>query len=395
MRRLALALAALLAGTVHGPGAMALEPGAGTIRLATFNAHLARGSEGALVAEFGVGSAQIDAVAEIVQRLRPDILLINEIDHDADGVAARLFQASLREGRGDAAGIDYPHVFTAPVNTGIPTGLDLDGDGRSYGPGDAQGWGVFEGQFGMALYSRFPVDRPAIRTFAETLWSEMPDNRAPWDFYPDGAAETLRLSSKSHWAVPVALPDGRRLTVLAAHPTPPVFDGPEDRNGRRNADEIRLLSDIIDDAPWLRDDLAGAGGPGADAAFVVLGDLNADPSDGDGNRDAIAALLGHPRLQDPGPMSAGALEAAMEQGGVNTRQNGDPALDTADWRDADDFASGNLRVDYVLPSRELEVTGSGVFWPAANDPLRRLVGDGETEASSDHRLVWVDIKSAP
>ena len=30
---------------------------------------------------------------------------------------------------------------------------------------------------------------------------------------------------------------------LVSHPTPPVFDGPEDRNGPRNYDEIRFWAD--------------------------------------------------------------------------------------------------------------------------------------------------------
>ena len=51
-----------------------------------------------------------------------------------------------------------------------------------------------------------------------------------------------------------------------------------------------------------------------------------------------------------------------------------------------------MRVDYVLPSQGWEIVASGVFWPAKDDPLRRLVGDGEEAVSSDHRLVWVDLR---
>ena len=48
------------------------------------------------------------------------------------------------------------------------------------------------------------------------------------------------------------------------------------------------------------------------------------------------------------------------------------------------------RADYVLPSRfGFSVQGNGVFWPSKESPLFRLVKD--REASSDHRLVWLDV----
>ncbi|MGY0624536.1 MAG: endonuclease/exonuclease/phosphatase family protein, partial [Paraglaciecola chathamensis] len=52
-----------------------------------------------------------------------------------------------------------------------------------------------------------------------------------------------------------------------------------------------------------------------------------------------------------------------------------------------------MRADYVIPSKALgEVTDSGVFWPTPQDPLHRLIRD--RQASSDHRLVWVDVDIA-
>jgi hypothetical protein len=40
--------------------------------------------------------------------------------------------------------------------------------------------------------------------------------------------------------------------------------------------------------------------------------------------------------------------------------------------------------------------GSGVFWPPPGDPLAPLVAvRGRDRASSDHRLVWVDLQVAP
>ncbi|OHV40330.1 hypothetical protein CC117_14355 [Parafrankia colletiae] len=89
------------------------------------------------------------------------------------------------------------------------------------------------------------------------------------------------------------------------------------------------------------------------------------------------------------PTSAGAVEAAALQGGANATHRGDPAQDTADFADT---APGNLRADYVLPSRTLAVAGAGVFWPPSSDPLSQLTGTYPFP-SSDHRLVWLDVRT--
>ena len=365
-------------------------PAPGAIRVATFNASLSRSGAGMAwraLAEARTG--QVKAVAQIIQTVRPDILLVQELDHDPEGLALAALQDLLRAGQGGAAGIDYPHAFAGPVNTGVPSGLDLSRDGDIVGPGDAWGWGVFPGQYGMAVLSRFAIDAGALRSFQMLPWAAMPDALLPRDFYGD-AADALRLSSKSHWDLPVVLPDGRRLHLLASHPTPPVFDGAEDRNGRRNHDEIRFWTDYLSGADWMVDDAGRAGGGPDGDAFVVLGDLNADPLDGDGRHAGIAGLLAHPRVQDPGPESLGAAEAATHQGGDNALHHGAPARDTADWNDRK--GPGNLRVDFALPSAALQVTGAGVFWPEASAPGGKLVTGGKRPPSSDHRLVWVDIR---
>ncbi len=356
----------------------------GAVRLASFNVALNRRNPGELAQELRLGgSAQIDAVVEIIQRVRPDIILINEIDHDARQIAAQLFRDALTTGRQGAAGMNYPHLFSAPSNTGVSSGYDLDKDGRVFGPKDAFGFGYFEGQYGMALLSLHPIVQP--RTFQDLRWADMPGHLIPMEFYGEAASE-LRLSSKSHWDAPVTLPDGRTIHILASHPTPPVFDSPVNENGRRNHDEIRFWVDYVTGRDWMRDDVGIRGGLEPDTGWAVLGDLNADPSDGASMRAAILSLLNV--AQDTKPASAGAIENAAV--GANKRHRGDPATDTSDWKD--DPGPGNLRIDYVLPSQDWEIVGSGVFWPTKDDPLRRLVGEGENIVSSDHRLVWVDIR---
>ncbi len=377
------AVSQLLGAALIADAALAepAPPPEGAVRVAVFNTALSRDAPGALAHELRLGSKQIDAVAEIIQRVRPDILLLLEIDRDAQGTALALFLETLRAGRGGARGIDYPHSHAPPSNTGLLTGEDFNGDGVVRRPEDAQGYGLHEGHFAMALVSRLPIS--GARAFQRFLWRDMPDALMPQGHYPPDAAAALRLSSKGHWDVAIETPDGP-LHILASHPTPPVFDGPEDANGRRNADEIGFWTAYLAGDDWMVDDDGRRGGGGA-GHFVLLGDLNADPEDGDGRREAIRALLAHPSLVDPLPSSIGGRAAA------DPAHRGDPALDTAAFG-APPNRPGSLRVDYALPSRSLTVAGAGVFWPSPDDPLRRLIGDGARIISSDHRLVWVDVR---
>jgi hypothetical protein len=391
----------LAAGLLPAAGMAATPRDAAPLRIATFNCSLNRPAAGGLRASLATrDDAQAQAVAEIIQRVRPDILLLQEFDYDSAGEALRLFQSNyLAKAHGESTPLEYPYWFSAPPNTGVPSGFDLDRDGRIGGGGDALGFGEFPGQYGMVLLSRFPIDATPVRTFRKFLWRDMPgallpDDPAtpePNDWYPAAALAVLPLSSKSHWDVPVRI-GGATLHLLVSHPTPPAFDGPEDRNGRRNHDEIRFWSDYLapKKARYLRDDAGHAGGF-AGSFFVVMGDQNSDPVDGGSLHAAIEALIAHPRIDSRFvPQSAGAIEAAEIQAGANTAQRGDPRFDTADFNDR---VAGNLRVDYLLPSKGLRVCGGGVFWPRQAHPAAKLVWGDRPPPSSDHRLVWIDVSA--
>jgi hypothetical protein len=380
------------------PTAAAERPSA-LIRVATFNCSLNRASEGLLRDHMRApDNVQARAVAEIIQRVRPDILLLQEFDFDAGGESLRGFQANyLARSQNGQSPIQFAHSFLAPSNTGVPSGFDLDRDGQIAGGGDALGFGEFPGQYGMAVLSRFPIDARRARTFRNFLWRDMPGallpddsaSPAPADWYPREQLARLPLSSKSHWDLPVKV--GRvTLHLLASHPTPPTFDGPEDRNGKRNHDEIRFWNDYLSPATssYIRDD-AGRRGGFSGKAFVIMGDQNSDPLDGDSLKNAIRSLLENPRVDSSFvPQSAGAIDASAAQGGANLEQSGDPRSDTADFTDR---VAGNLRVDYVLPSKGIRVCGGGVFWPTQGEPDAKLVWGDRPAPSSDHRLVWLDI----
>lgn len=387
----ATATAAVLAAGLAMPAAA--EPPGEDVRFATFNASLNRNAAGQLVADLSTpDNAQARQVAEVLQRVRPDVVLINEFDYVPDNEAADLFRQNYLEiGHQGAEAIEYPYAFTAPSNTGVPTGFDLDRDGRSTGPGDAHGFGFFEGQFGMLVLSKYPIDTERIRTFQHFRWQDMPGamlpddpaTAAPADWYSPEMLDVLRLSSKSHWDVPIRT-GSSTVHFLTSHPTPPVFDGPEDRNGTRNNDEIRFWADYLTPGKgsYIYDDEGRFGVLPAGAKFVVAGDQNSDPIDGDSVPGSIDQLLDAPRVNDTQPMSEGGVIAAEQQGGANAEHEGDPALDTGDFFDGN---PGNLRADYVLPSRGLLPQDSAVFWPTPDSELARL------NSATDHHLVWVDV----
>ncbi|WP_298890720.1 endonuclease/exonuclease/phosphatase family protein [uncultured Serinicoccus sp.] len=388
----ALVGAALTTPAVAAPSRGPDRPVELDVRFATFNASLNRASEGQLTADLSTGEdQQARNVAETIQRAAPDVVLVNEFDYARDNVD--LFRDHyLAVGQDGAEPIDYPYAYIAPSNTGVPSGFDLNNDGEVGGPDDAYGFGEFPGQYGMVVYSRFPIETDAVRTFQRFRWTDMPGNLIPSGFYDQQERRALRLSSKSHWDVPIRV-GNKTVHLLAAHPTPPTFDGPEDRNGRRNHDEIRFWADYVagpQHSRYIYDDRGRTGGLRPGERFVIAGDYNADPVDGDSRDGAINQLLDHPRVSTQlVPDSDGAVEAAEVQGGANDSHVGDPAYDTADFND--DPEPGNLRVDYVLPSRSLPVRDAGVFWPTSEDPLFDLVGTFPFP-TSDHRLVWTDVR---
>ena len=413
------AIVAALAAAVAGIGASGAaraddDDRPRVVRFSTFNASLNRNAAGELVQHLTTTTnAQAKVIAEIVQRNRPDVLLINEFDFDPMGTALGLFQTNYLS-RVQATGVQpivYPYRFAAESNTGIPSGFDLDNNGTVGGANDAFGFGEYPGRFGMAVYSRYPIRTNKIRTFQKFLWKDvpgalLPDNPAtpaPADWYSAQELGVFRLSSKSHWDIPIRI-GGETVHFLTSHPTPPVFDDPPffppgvDFNGRRNHDEIRFFADYISggsQARYIYDDRGKNGGLKRGELFVIAGDQNSDPLDGDSIAGSIQLLLDHPLVNTSvTPSSPGGPEQSTLQGLVNTTHDSNPAFDTADFFDGvpENFltAPGNLRADYVLPRKNMRIDGAAVFWPLNTDPLFPLVGIFPFP-SSDHKLVWVDV----
>ncbi|WP_239450519.1 endonuclease/exonuclease/phosphatase family protein [Loktanella sp. S4079] len=307
--------------------------------VASFAAPLSRRGPGLLLRDLTRGEdPQIQAIVNEILSVQPDILVLTDFDYDLDGVAMNAFAALIG---------NYPYQFAARPNAGLPTGFDADGNGRLGEARDAQGYGEFAGDGGIAILSRFPIGD--VTDLTALLWKDMPGAVLPP--MSELQRDSQRLSSTNHLIVPIELPDGA-LNLLAFAATPPVFDGPEDRNGLRNRDELRLWTHVLN----------GAFGP-SPASFVVAGNANLDPYAGNGHRDAMVQFLADPRLQDPLPQQA-----------------------TAYWSSRPEL--GPLRVSYVLPAAEWVVMDAGVT-PSIGSQHNHPMPAGP------HALVWVKIRGHP
>ena len=400
LRKLALAVlvapVVLAANACHDAGTESkpvenTEP-SDSIRIAVFNIKELATDKILDVDADGAGQhPQLLAAAAIIQNIRPDLLILNEIDHDLQGSPedlarnARRFAANYLS-RGSTP-IHFEHAFAAPCNTGRLSGVDLNGDGTVAGPedpaelfaADCFGYGIYPGQYSMAVLSNLPLDTNSVRTYQKLLWRDLPGHHMPPDYFSAEAEAVFRLSSKSHWDLPVRIGQ-ETLHLLMAHPTPPVFDGEENRNGRRNFDEIKLLAEHLDADSSLADDSGQHGGLATGAPFVIAGDLNAAPNSEEAVFDGMTAidqLLQHPRIQDTGAV-------CTSRGALGDRSPGPPDFPE---RSTSGFGSG-ARIDYLLPATGLEVLDGGVFWPAATD---NPDGAKLADQASDHRLVWIDL----
>lgn len=309
---------------------------------------------------------ETEAAIAVLQHLNADVLLLTGIDYDYDNAALVALQTRLR-----TSGVDYSEAIAFRPNTGIPTGLDLDHDGALAGPRDAQAYGRFAGQAGMAILSKLPIDRAHIVDLTAFLWKDLPKANLPPDLTAD--AKTLqRLSTSGHYIVPLSYAPGKTLNLLVWSATPPVFDGVEDRNGRRNADETALwLHVLAGDLPRIAPATGTYSAP--TAPFILMGEPNLDPRDGQGNPQNLNALLALPTLQDTQPRGT--------SGRIDPYQ-GDTSRDTALLP-----KSGiGLRLDMILPSADIEVTESGVLWPPDSDPFAATL-----TLASRHRPVWARL----
>ena len=362
---------------------------------------------------------QIRNVAEVIQRVNPDLLVLAEFDNDGIGkdmTAINDFQQNyLNKSQNNQKALNYPHTYSAPTNTGKPSGFDLDNDGSDEGPNDAWGHGYYHGQYTFAVFSKFKLETSAIRTFQNFRWKDMPSAKNPeidicddpvnkplpdgmkcgdpwysahaWKFHP--------LSSKNHVDIPVQVPAGsgtETLHFLVSHPTPPIFDASARRNVKRNQQEIQFWTDYISGENYFTDDNNLGGGLQKGSYFVIAGDLNADPDEGDGHRPTIKGLITHQLVKKEA--TTGSMRPTSKGG--QEYLNSPECSRNCKRADGHTITSvSGLRLDHVIPSANLKVLKTGVFWPASHESGHHLVYDASLGSSkgvsSDHRMVWVDL----
>ncbi|WP_298942832.1 endonuclease/exonuclease/phosphatase family protein [uncultured Psychromonas sp.] len=424
------------------------------VRVATYNLSFDRNSYEDLVEEMQITKAEQDAlmtkwfageltdeelattekviqiknVAAIIQTERPAVLMMGEFNNDGLGENEEAIEgfknnylAVSQNGLGATsseedllAPISFDYAESFSTNTGLLSEFDLDRSGTVALPGDAWGFGFYHGQYAFGLLSQYPIDTDNIRTFQTFKWKDMSGESNPTitncddennpipeglacgdEWYTEAAWAAKPLSSKNHVDAPIIIPTAsgdKTIHLLLSHPTPPVFDTVTENNKLLNSAEIKFWDDYISNADYIYDDQGIIGGLADDASFIIMGDLNADPENGDGYLESIQNLLSHQRVNTEAttgtyvPTSVGATEC-VDTGDCN--ENTYPERITSTF---------SLRVDHIIPSTELSVIGSGVFWPASYEDGRLLVndervgnyGDGK-DLSSDHRLVWIDV----
>lgn len=345
------------------------------------------------------GDAQAEAAARVVQEVDPDVLVVNELANNiqeatvddsvpTDRTNIEAFVDNyLSEPQGkNLEGIEYEYTLQPESNTGLlpEDDYDFNKNGEFGRPGDAFGFGFYPGQYAFGIASKLPVDEDAIRSFQEFLWADMPDNLIPVAgdegvvtdpgeeetaiYLTEDELDVFRLSSKTHIDVPFDV-DGGTVHGLFSHPTPPVFDGVNNFNGRWNHDENRFWADYVAGADYIYDDSGTSGGLDDDAPYVLLGDMNAGPGD-EPLDPATKFFIESDEFNDRSlPTSPGGA------------QRGNPYA-TAEF-------GGGSTVDWVLPSPDLSLRSSSVVWPSSNANKRGLADD--VADASDHRLVWADI----
>lgn len=364
--------------------ATTVEKTTGDIRVATLHAQIRGGSSAEVLEDLDGGMhPQARVLAETVQVNAPDVLVLTGLSYDEQQqIATRVNEEYLSRGQNGQSGIQYPHVYTAPTNSGIESGADLDGDGRIGGPADALGYGRYAGERGMAVFSTYPIAENEVRTFQDFLWQDMPGNSIPEDEFSKLEQSVIPLPSTSLWDIPLEVPGetGHVHVVATDLNSPP---GPTSPDVARSEDQRRMVAEFVSGASWyLYDDEGAYGGLEPGTPFVLAGSL-ADAQEmqtwPDDQVPALDSLLKGGALQDPAP------EAITTE---PLPQRRDAAVDP---QATHGLAGGDaVRSSYVLPAAGLDIDSSGVFWPAEGEFGFKLVDPADPDAPVG-RLVWLDI----
>jgi endonuclease/exonuclease/phosphatase family metal-dependent hydrolase len=325
---------------------------------------------------------QVAAAVKVITRHSPDIIAINEMQHDLTGVTspkpggltvgsnnARLMADLLNAANPKAR--PYKYTVLAMGNFGF-TWPGFDSNQHDPYFQYLSAFGQVQGSINTALISRYPIDTKRVQVITDLEWSKLPGNKLS------------ELKAKAGYTVPAGFPlfgnslvvvpvdvDGTEVQFVLLHTTPPKG---KEINNYRNYDELRGLRLLVEGK------LPGASLGGA-SRFVLMGDFNADPDHGDALPGAAAQLLGLPSIALFTPTGAGTY-------GVNPERNTFSTVCVA--AGGPDPATGKgWQIDYLLPSKTIGApTKGGMFYPdRATSPADWTLAC----QASDHMLLWADL----
>ncbi|MCZ6699913.1 MAG: endonuclease/exonuclease/phosphatase family protein, partial [Planctomycetota bacterium] len=249
--------------------------------------------------------------------------------------------------------------------------------------GFAYGFGRYVGQYNMAVYSKYPIRTDEVRRFHTFPWEDLPGN-----IKPKIVSDAQRLFDKDFWDVPIEV-GGRVVHLLMCHAVVPVFD---ETNDERNFDTLRFIKDYVEgNATYATLD----GGMKREDLFVVVGDLNADPDDGESRPGAVQQLLDSDRILVNYPEGDGRDTDGTPPDLTSYNTTGRHFLRNTLKNGIGDTSPGGfqLQLDYLLPSKTMRLgrtddgrPACGVFWSRLGTPEWEL-----QRAASDHHFVWTDV----
>lgn len=340
--------------TVSSSSWAAEQTSSQSIRIATFHIELTRDGPGIALRDIRRAHPQIKALRSIIHTVNPDILLITGIAYDHEQKTIADFA--------DFVG-NYPYYFSLRPSSGYPSGYDLNMNGKSTDRQDALSYGRFPGHQGMAILSKHRIGNAwqdystmsftklfHISTMKQKDFHDKYSEQSPLVFQNiKTPIKDLPFSSSGHWVVPINISATRTVHLLTFSATAPLISRNSDMtalNLLRNHSELFFWMLFLDNAFGI-----------VPKDFILLGNANTDPYQGNGARALIGRLITHPALQDP----------------IGNTP-------TVYWAAKTKLAP--MRVDYILPSRTLVIRASGIHNPAS--PAE--------EKASQHRLIWVDIE---
>jgi 3-phytase len=336
---------------------------------------------------------QATAAAQILARFAPDIISINELQFDMQGVPTPSMPGAPGTtgwGQFDVFGADNAHRLADRIAAaGTPEGYEhrliFVGNSGYYWEGSTlgfdwfilRGWGEFRGRFNTAILSRYPILLDQVRIISDVPWDALPENHIAKMKAETGidVPPGFPIFEKGLNIVPVQVND-EVLHLVLLHTVSPAFDP---INPYRNYDELRALVMFLDGQ------LPGVEPLPPDAKFMIVGDLNADPDDGDGLPGAIQQVLDHPSVIAVFGAGAG---TKGNNGQYNTYLSGCGLDDGSIVQNP--TQKFQLQLDYLLPSTNLgEPLETFLFFP-----------DFQTERedfdlacrASDHRFAYTDIQ---